>query len=98
MGIKLKLLKQDVAKMPRIPTYLDFDTKRTGCEEAGWYAVALDDRGIEVLSPLTICHGQDDIAFNKCKKACHGHNIYLGMNVEEIAIFWAGRIKSDLPK
>lgn len=97
MGIKLKEIKQDVAKMPRIPTFLKFDHTRTGCEKAGWYAVAVNDKGLEVLSPLTYCHAGVD-GFDKCKEACMAHNIYLGMTEKEVAILWAQRrISPNVP-
>ena len=91
MGVKLKKIKEDPGKMPRVPTYLKFDPNRTGQESEGWYAVGINSKGIEVLPMTTICHGTDDIAFNECKKACWGHNIYLGMTSQEIATLWGQR-------
>jgi hypothetical protein len=107
MTLKLKKIKnyEDVGKMSAIPTYMEFDADRTGCEKAGWYAARINSKGIEVLPAYAVNFGTKEStkAFEECMKACNVHNTYLGMSQKEISILYAQRrfshnkIREDLP-
>lgn len=99
MGIKLKSLKEDVGKMAAIPTFLEFDIDRTGCEQEGWYAVRINSKGIEVIPPFAVNFSEKNDgfkadtpeAFDRCIKACNVHNEYIGMSKKEIAVLYGQR-------
>lgn len=101
MALKLKKLKEDIGKMPAVPTLLEADFNRTGCEQAGWYAVRINSKGIEVLPPFAAnfskgtgvfsVDGDTPEAFEKCLKACDVHNEYIGMSRKEIAVLYGQR-------
>jgi hypothetical protein len=92
MALKLKTLKEDVGKMPAIPTLLEFDINRpTSVIKAGWYSVRINSKGIEVLPPTAVNFGTGPDAFDKCLKSCDVHNSYIGMSKKEIAVLYGQR-------
>jgi hypothetical protein len=91
MALKLKTIKEDIGKMPAIPTELEFDSSRIGSIAEGWYAVRINSKGIEVLPPYANCFGTGPDAFEKCLQACNVHNEFIGMKPKEIGILYAQR-------
>jgi len=75
---------------PIVPTYFGNGVVTSDTFlETGWYAVKIDDKGLECISGTEINYLED---FDKCIKACRVHNkLTCGMTKGEISLFFVQR-------